>query len=145
MGALAAGPPVGRPGAGLLVRGLGGTSSIAVACLPGLGTRFPSPWLSVGRLTAITAGLALAEAQANVAAARSALVLAQSDYARVSRVTGDEAVSAGEVDALRGAMRCNAALVAALAVEMDGCADFGCKAGATTATGAFTVGVFCQR
>jgi hypothetical protein len=62
---LAAGPPVGRPGAGLLVRGLGGTSSIAVACLPGLGTRFPSPWLSVGRLTAITAGLALAEAQAS--------------------------------------------------------------------------------
>jgi hypothetical protein len=48
---------------------------------------------------------ALAEASANVASARSALALARSDYARASRLTGDEAVSAGEVDSLRA--RCN--------------------------------------
>ncbi|EIZ77899.1 HlyD-family secretion protein [Novosphingobium sp. Rr 2-17] len=43
----------------------------------------------------------LAEARANVAAARSALSLAQADYARVKRLTGDEAISASEVDGLR--------------------------------------------
>jgi RND family efflux transporter MFP subunit len=55
---------------------------------------------------------ALAEAQANVAAARSALVLAQSDYARVARLTGDEAVSAGEVDSLRAHVQSAAAALA---------------------------------
>jgi len=43
----------------------------------------------------------LAEAQANVASARSALALAKADLARASRLSGDEAVSGGEIDALR--------------------------------------------
>jgi RND family efflux transporter MFP subunit len=59
---------------------------------------------------------ALAEAQANVASAASALALAKSDYARVGRLTGDEAVSAGEVDSLRSRMQsAQAALAAAQA------------------------------
>ena len=61
---------------------------------------------------------ALAEAQANVASARSALALAKSDYARVARLTGDEAVSAGEVDSLRAHVQAaDAALAAAQARE----------------------------
>lgn len=44
---------------------------------------------------------ALAEARANVASARSTLLLARSDYARAARLTGDEAISAGEMDSLR--------------------------------------------
>jgi multidrug efflux system membrane fusion protein len=56
---------------------------------------------------------ALAEAQANVAAARSALALASSDYARVQRLTGDEAISASEVDALRARLQAAQASLAA--------------------------------
>ncbi|WP_408588934.1 efflux RND transporter periplasmic adaptor subunit [Novosphingobium sp.] len=56
---------------------------------------------------------ALAEAQANVAAARSALVLARSDYTRASRLSGDEAVSAGEVDGLRARLQAAQANLAA--------------------------------
>ncbi|MEC7931303.1 MAG: efflux RND transporter periplasmic adaptor subunit, partial [Pseudomonadota bacterium] len=48
---------------------------------------------------------ALAEARASVASARSALLLAQNDYARVQRLTGDEAVSGSEVDALRSRLQ----------------------------------------
>jgi RND family efflux transporter MFP subunit len=44
---------------------------------------------------------ALAEARADVASARSALALATSDYARAQRLTGDDAISASEVDSLR--------------------------------------------
>lgn len=56
---------------------------------------------------------ALAEARADVAAARSALSLAQSDYARVNRLTGDEAVSASEVDTLRARLQSAQAALAA--------------------------------
>ncbi len=56
---------------------------------------------------------ALAEARANAASARSALALAQSDYARVQRLTGDEAVSASEVDTLRARLQAAQAAVAA--------------------------------
>lgn len=48
---------------------------------------------------------ALAEARASSASARSALLLAQNDYARVQRLSGDEAVSASEVDALRSRLQ----------------------------------------
>ena len=44
---------------------------------------------------------ALAEARAEVASASSTLALARSDLGRASRLVADEAVSAGEVDALR--------------------------------------------
>lgn len=61
---------------------------------------------------------ALAEARANSASARSALALAQSDYARVQRLSGDEAVSASEVDSLRSRLQAaQAALAAAQARE----------------------------
>lgn len=61
---------------------------------------------------------ALAEARANTASARSAMLLAKSDYARVQRLNGDEAVSAGEVDALRSRLQAaQAALAAAQARE----------------------------
>jgi membrane fusion protein, multidrug efflux system len=61
---------------------------------------------------------ALAEARANSASARSTLLLAQNDYKRVQRLTGDEAVSASEVDALRSRLQAaQAALAAALARE----------------------------
>jgi multidrug efflux pump subunit AcrA (membrane-fusion protein) len=67
---------------------------------------------------------ALAEAQANVASARSALVLAKSDFARVGRLTGDEAVSAGEVDSLRSRVQsAEAALAAALARQQQRALD----------------------
>lgn len=56
---------------------------------------------------------AMAEAQADVAAARSTLALAQSDYARVAGLTGDEAMAASEVDQLRSRVRSAAAALAA--------------------------------
>lgn len=56
---------------------------------------------------------ALAEAQADVAAARSALALAKSDYGRVAGLTGDEAMAASEVDQLRSKVRSAAAALAA--------------------------------
>jgi RND family efflux transporter MFP subunit len=55
---------------------------------------------------------ALAEARASVASARSALMLAQADYGRVQRLTGDEAVSASEVDALRAQLQAAQATLA---------------------------------
>jgi RND family efflux transporter MFP subunit len=61
---------------------------------------------------------ALAEARAGVASARSALMLARSDYGRVQRLTGDEAVSASEVDSLRARLQAaQAALAGAEARE----------------------------
>lgn len=61
---------------------------------------------------------ALAEARANSASARSALLLAQNDYSRVQRLKGDEAVSASEVDSLRAQFQAaQAALAAAQARE----------------------------
>jgi RND family efflux transporter MFP subunit len=61
---------------------------------------------------------ALAEARASSASARSALLLAQNDYARVQRLNGDEAVSASEVDALRSRLQAaQAALAGAQARE----------------------------
>ncbi|WP_019831925.1 efflux RND transporter periplasmic adaptor subunit [Sphingomonas sp. PR090111-T3T-6A] len=44
---------------------------------------------------------AQAEARASVASAQSALTLARSDLARANRLSGDDAVSAGEIDSLR--------------------------------------------
>ena len=58
-------------------------------------------------------GAVLAEAQAEVASARSALALAKSDYDRVAGLTGDEAVSASEVDQLRTRVRSASAALAA--------------------------------
>jgi multidrug efflux system membrane fusion protein len=59
---------------------------------------------------------ALAEAQANVASARSAVALAASDYDRAHRLTGDEAIAASETDALRAKLQsAQAALAAAQA------------------------------
>jgi len=55
---------------------------------------------------------ALAEARAGVASARSALLLAQSDFTRVQRLTGDEAVSASEVDSLRARLQAGQAALA---------------------------------
>lgn len=61
---------------------------------------------------------ALAEAKASTASARSALLLAQNDYSRVQRLTGDEAVSASEVDSLRSRLHAaQAALAGAQARE----------------------------
>lgn len=61
---------------------------------------------------------ALAEARAATASARSALLLAQNDYSRVQRLTGDEAVSASEVDSLRSRLQAaQAALAGAQARE----------------------------
>jgi multidrug efflux system membrane fusion protein len=54
-----------------------------------------------------------AEARANVASARSALALARSDLARAARLTGDDAISAGEVDGLRARVQANAGALAA--------------------------------
>lgn len=56
---------------------------------------------------------ALAEAQADVASARSALELARADYARVAGLTGDEAIAASEIDALRAKVRATTAAFAA--------------------------------
>jgi len=59
---------------------------------------------------------ALAEARAGEASARSALALARTDLGRASRLIEDEAVSAGEVDALRaGVQAAEASLAAATA------------------------------
>jgi RND family efflux transporter MFP subunit len=52
---------------------------------------------------------ALAEAQAEVASARSAVALAQANYGRVQGLTGDEAVAGTEVDQLRARVRAAAA------------------------------------
>ena len=56
---------------------------------------------------------ALAEARANAASARSTLALARSDLARANRLVGDEAISAGEVDALKARVQAAEAAVAA--------------------------------
>lgn len=56
---------------------------------------------------------ALAEARANAASARSTLALARSDLARALRLVADEAVSAGEVDALRARVQAAEAGLAA--------------------------------
>lgn len=55
----------------------------------------------------------LAEARANRASAASALALARTDLGRAERLVADEAVSAGEVDALRGRVQAAAAALAA--------------------------------
>jgi RND family efflux transporter MFP subunit len=55
---------------------------------------------------------ALAEAQAEVASARSTLALAQSDYSRIAGLTGDEAMAASEVEARRARTRAAAAALA---------------------------------
>jgi len=52
---------------------------------------------------------ALAEAQAEVASARSAVALAKSNYARVNGLTGDEAVAGSEIDQLRARVQAAAA------------------------------------
>jgi RND family efflux transporter MFP subunit len=56
---------------------------------------------------------ALAEARANAASARSTLALARSDLARANRLVGDEAISGGEVDALKARLQAAEAAVAA--------------------------------
>ncbi|WP_242187756.1 efflux RND transporter periplasmic adaptor subunit [Sphingomonas sp. CARO-RG-8B-R24-01] len=56
---------------------------------------------------------ALAEARANEASAQSALVLARTDLGRATRLIKDDAVSAGEVDALRGKLQAAQAGLAA--------------------------------
>ncbi|WP_098104036.1 efflux RND transporter periplasmic adaptor subunit [Novosphingobium sp. PC22D] len=56
---------------------------------------------------------ALAEARADVASASSALALARADYARVEGLTGDEAIAASEIDALRAKVRASSAALAA--------------------------------
>ena len=59
---------------------------------------------------------AQAEARASVASAQSALTLARSDLARANRLSGDDAVSAGEIDALRSKVQsADAALAGAQA------------------------------
>ncbi|MCP1469523.1 RND family efflux transporter MFP subunit [Sphingobium sp. OAS761] len=55
---------------------------------------------------------ALAEAQADVASASSALQLARADYARVAGLTGDEAIADAEVDARRARVRSASAALA---------------------------------
>lgn len=52
---------------------------------------------------------ALAEAQAEVASARSAVALARSNYGRVNGLTGDEAVAGAEIDQLRARVQAAAA------------------------------------
>jgi len=56
---------------------------------------------------------ALAEAQAGVASSRSALALAQADLDRATRLTGDEALSASEVDTLKARVQAASAALAA--------------------------------
>lgn len=56
---------------------------------------------------------ALAEARANAASARSTLALATSDLARAQRLTGDEALSGAELDALRAKVQAAQAALAA--------------------------------
>jgi multidrug efflux system membrane fusion protein len=55
----------------------------------------------------------LAEANANVASARSALALARADFGRVQSLTGDEAVAASETDSLRAKVEAAAAALGA--------------------------------
>ena len=54
----------------------------------------------------------LAEARANEASAQSALVLARTDLGRATRLIADDAVSAGEIDALRGKVQAAQAALA---------------------------------
>ncbi|HYD13089.1 MAG TPA: efflux RND transporter periplasmic adaptor subunit [Allosphingosinicella sp.] len=56
---------------------------------------------------------ALAEARARLAAAQSAVALANSEYARAARLVDDEAVSREEVESLRAQVRSTGAAVAA--------------------------------
>ena len=56
---------------------------------------------------------ALAEARARLAAAQSAVALANSEYARAARLVDDEAVSREEVESLRAQVRSTTAAVAA--------------------------------
>ena len=56
---------------------------------------------------------AQAEARANVESAQSTLTLARSDLARATRLTGDDAVSAGEVDQIRSRVQSAVAALAA--------------------------------
>lgn len=62
---------------------------------------------------------ALAEARADVAAAQSALALAQSDYDRVAGLTGDEAMAEGEVEQLQARVRSARAALAAARARAD--------------------------
>jgi RND family efflux transporter MFP subunit len=55
---------------------------------------------------------ALSEARASVASARSALALARTDLGRAERLVDDEAISAGEVDALRARVQAAQAALA---------------------------------
>ncbi|HZU65029.1 MAG TPA: efflux RND transporter periplasmic adaptor subunit [Novosphingobium sp.] len=69
---------------------------------------------------------ALAEARANVASAQATLTLARADAARVSRLSGDEAISAAEIDALRARVQsASAALAAAQARARSRALDMG--------------------
>jgi multidrug efflux system membrane fusion protein len=61
---------------------------------------------------------ALAEVQAQVASASTALSLARSDLARASRLIADEAVSAQEVDSLRARVRSAQAQVASAQAQV---------------------------
>ncbi len=62
---------------------------------------------------------ALDEARANVAAAQSALALAQSDYDRVAGLTGDEAMAESEVEQLQARVRSARAALAAARARAD--------------------------
>ncbi|CAN5409994.1 efflux RND transporter periplasmic adaptor subunit [soil metagenome] len=61
---------------------------------------------------------ALAEARAGAASARSALVLARSDYQRAERLQADDAVAASEIDALRSRVTASAAALDAAAARV---------------------------
>jgi RND family efflux transporter MFP subunit len=62
---------------------------------------------------------ALTEARADVAAAQSALALAQSDYDRVAGLTGDEAMAESEVEQLQTRVRSARAALAAARARAD--------------------------
>ena len=62
---------------------------------------------------------ALAEARADVAAAQSALALAQSDYDRVAGLTGDEAMAESEVEQLQTSVSSARAALAAARARAD--------------------------
>jgi RND family efflux transporter MFP subunit len=62
---------------------------------------------------------AYAEARADVASARSALALANSDLARLSGLKGDEAVAASEVDSVRARVRAASAALGAAQARAD--------------------------
>jgi RND family efflux transporter MFP subunit len=62
---------------------------------------------------------ALAEARADVASARSALALANSDYGRLAGLKGDEAVAKSEVDIVRARVRAASAALAAAQARAD--------------------------